>query len=124
MTDQPLTKASLQQATQEFYDLGDIPPKAPREPIRRERYKEAQRRFEENGDTDRLELLRSCYEPVNVHLVAWEAHYHDIGPISPRQGSYKVDTGAVTLTCACGWRWDGPAAQSEGVAAAHEEDTA
>lgn len=54
------------------------------------------------------------------HQVAWESHLADIGPISPRQGSHMVDTGAVTLTCACGWSWMGPSTEAEAVAATHE----
>lgn len=54
------------------------------------------------------------------HRVEWEAHLADLGPISPRQGSYIVDTGATTLTCGCGWSWMGPTAEAETVAAEHE----
>lgn len=57
------------------------------------------------------------------HRVEWEAHLADLGPISPRQGSYIVDTGATTLSCACGWSWMGPSAEAETVAAEHEGAT-
>ncbi len=65
MTDQPLTKESLQQALQEFYD-GYAPDERVRKPIRRAYYEERKRHFEEMGDEARLELLRIAYEPTDI----------------------------------------------------------
>lgn len=66
MTEQPLTKESLRQALQEFYELGGIPTRGPRKPMPRARYEERERHFEETGDEARLEYLRVCYEPVDI----------------------------------------------------------
>ena len=66
MTGQPLTKESLQQALQEWYDrLGDVPVPV-RKPMPRARYEERKRHFEETGDEARLEYLVSCYEPTDI----------------------------------------------------------
>lgn len=64
---QPLTKESLQQALQDLYD-GYQPDELVRKPIPRARYEERKRHFESTGDEARLELLRVCYEPVDL----WE----------------------------------------------------
>lgn len=63
----PLTFESLQSAMVEARDNYYAPEvTSNRIPIRRERYDDRMRYFESIGDELRIDLLKTCYQPIDV----------------------------------------------------------